>query len=73
MTKESRLSIRDRKVIKSVTGRTFDEEGFPPGVNPGETSPVPRWFVELRQAGRIRVNCMSYSTIYLRDDGHLFA
>lgn len=72
MTKESRLSIRDRKVIKSVTGRTFDEEGFPPGVNPGETSPVPRWFVELRQAGRIRVNCMSYSTINLRDDGHLF-
>jgi hypothetical protein len=72
MTKESRLSIRAKKLIKSVSARTFYEEGYPPGVNPGMTSPVPRWFVELREAGRIRVNCMCDATIYLRDDGHLF-
>lgn len=33
---------------------------------------MPRWFVDLRCAGRIRVNCLVQATIYLREDGRLF-
>ena len=34
---------------------------------------MPRWFVDFRSEGRLRVNCMTQATLYLRDDGHLFS
>lgn len=59
-------------LLKGVTGRTFWEGGVPSGVNGSEPQPVPRWFVDLRVARKIRLNCMTDSTIYLRSDGKLF-
>ena len=56
---ETGLSSRDRKVIKSVSGRMLWEEGYGTGECPGMTSPVPRWFVDFRSEGRLRVNCMT--------------
>lgn len=66
------LSTRRLKLIKNVSGSLFNEGGFNSDCCPGMTSPVPRWFCDLRSEGRIKVNCMSYATIYLRNDGNLF-
>jgi hypothetical protein len=66
------LSKRPFKLVKTISGSLFNEGGFGTGDCPGMTSTVPRWFVDLRNEGKIRVNCMSYATIYLRNDGHLF-
>lgn len=73
MGKESSLSNRDRKLIKTVSGRTFLEEGYGTNECPGCPSPVPRWFVDLRYKREIRVNILTDATLYLRNDGHLFS
>jgi hypothetical protein len=66
------LLTQPLEMIKSVSGRKFWEEGYETGVCEGMASSVPRWFVDLRSAGKIRVNCITQATIYLRNDGRLF-
>jgi hypothetical protein len=65
-------STQPLQMIKSVSGRKFWEEGYETGVCEGMASSVPRWFVDLRSADKIRVNCLTQATIYLRNDGRLF-
>lgn len=62
------------KIIKSVGGRNFWEAGFRTGECPGMSCPsgMPRWFCDLRGENKIRVNSMSYSIHYLRNDGNFF-
>ena len=60
------------EIIKTVSGRKFWEEGYETGVCPDISSSVPRWFVDLRSQGKIRVNCLTQATIYLRNDGKLY-
>ena len=71
MQKESSLSNRDRKIIKSISCRSFWEDGCETGQNPGCVEAVPRWFVDIRNNQKLRFNSFTEGTIYLRDDGHL--
>lgn len=70
---ENAFSNRGRKIVKTISGRMLWEEGYGTGENQGMSSPVPRWFVDFRSEGRLRVNCMTQATLYFRDDGHLFS
>ena len=72
MKKESSLSNRERKLVRSISARSFWEDGCETGWNPGYREPVPRWFVDIRNNQKLRFNCHTQATIYLRDDGHLF-
>ena len=60
------------EIIKTVSGRKFWEDGYETGSYSSDPSNVPRWFVDLRSQGRIRVNCLTQATIYLRNDGRLY-
>lgn len=57
--------------VNSVSGSLFWESGNPTG-SFGDSSSVPSWFVDLRNQGKIKINCMTNATIYLRSDGFLF-
>jgi len=60
------------QIIKTISGRKFWEEGYESDVCEGMPSSVPRWFVDLRSAGKLRINCLTQATLYLRNDGRLF-
>jgi hypothetical protein len=60
-----------KRIVKTVSGSLFWESGYPTGTY-GGGSRVPSWFVDLRNQGKIKVNCMSHATINLRSDGFLF-
>lgn len=66
------IAARPLALIKSVSARKFFEGGLESNTNPGESSAVPRWFVDLRAEGRIRITCLIDATIYLRSDGRLY-
>lgn len=62
------------KITKSVGGEVFWQRGFRTGECPGDacTSGVPRWFCDIRDEDRLRVNSLTTSTHYLRSDGKFF-
>ena len=71
MDKKDQISKKERKMIKTVSGATFNY-GHPCSGWAG-VPPVPRWFADLREQGKIRVNILDEATLYLRDDGRLFS
>lgn len=66
------LISKEKKIIKTVSGTTFWEGGFETGECEGMPSAPPRWFCDIRNAGRLRINCLTQATLYLRSDGFLF-
>ena len=59
------LITTEKRLIKSVSGRLF-WEGHP------QSDSIPQWFRDARDASKLKVNCLTISTIYLRSDGLLF-
>lgn len=60
-----------KRIVKTVSGSLFWESGYPTGTY-GGGSRVPSWFVDLRNQGKIKINCMTNATINLRSDGFIF-
>lgn len=59
------LIATEKKLVKSVSGRLF-WEGHP------QSDSIPQWFCDARDASKLKVNCLTTSTLYLRSDGLLF-